>query len=187
MVATVVLGLSFTRKQKTLAGYFLAERSAPWWAVGISVLACDLSAISYMGVPAWSYHHDLRYATTILMFPLIAIIVAYLFIPFLARLKVLPSTSTWSIALMESAVYLLRQCSFCNAHRTWPLPFTRFHSRCNKLRDGRLGFSCFGADGRWGWLRVDRFGRGGLGGLLHPGFLQLAENPVRALVHAVVA
>jgi len=52
MVTTVMLGLSFTRKQKTLAGYFLAERSAPWWAVGISVLACDLSAISYMKVPA---------------------------------------------------------------------------------------------------------------------------------------
>ena len=51
MAATVLLGLSFTRKQKTLAGYFLAERSAPWWAVGISVLACDLSAISYMGAP----------------------------------------------------------------------------------------------------------------------------------------
>jgi SSS family solute:Na+ symporter len=44
MAASVFLGLSFAKKQKTLAGYFLAERSAPWWAVGISVLACDFSA-----------------------------------------------------------------------------------------------------------------------------------------------
>ena len=117
MVATVVLGLSFTRKQKTLAGYFLAERSAPWWAVGISVLACDLSAISYMGVPAWSYHHDLRYATTILMFPLIAIIVAYLFIPFLARLKVftiyeyLEHRFDGKCRLFASAMFLLQRAS----------------------------------------------------------------------------
>ena len=49
MTATVLLGLSFARKQRNLEGYFLAGRAAPWWAVGISVLACDLSAISYIG------------------------------------------------------------------------------------------------------------------------------------------
>ncbi|MBI3852059.1 MAG: sodium/solute symporter [Verrucomicrobia bacterium] len=117
MVATVLLGLSFTRKQKNLAGYFLAERSAPWWAVGISVLACDLSAISYMGVPAWTYHHDLRYAMTILMFPLMAIIVAYLFIPFLARLKVftiyeyLEHRFGMQSRLFASALFLLQRAS----------------------------------------------------------------------------
>jgi SSS family transporter len=88
MVATIVLGLSFARKQKGLAGYFLAERSAPWWAVGISVVACDLSAISYMGAPAYTFYNDLRYPMSIFIFPLVAWLVAYLFIPFLANLKV---------------------------------------------------------------------------------------------------
>jgi SSS family transporter len=88
MATTVLLGLSFTRKQKSLASYFLAERSAPWWAVGISILACDLSAISYMGSPAMVYYKDLRYSTTIFMLPLTAVAVAYLFIPFLAKLRV---------------------------------------------------------------------------------------------------
>lgn len=59
LTATVLLGLSFTRKQKNLEGYFLAGRAAPWWAVGISVVACDLSAISYMGAPAWTYYHEI--------------------------------------------------------------------------------------------------------------------------------
>jgi sodium-coupled monocarboxylate transporter 8/12 len=117
MVTTVLLGLSFTRKQKTLAGYFLAERSAPWWAVGISVLACDLSAVSYMGVPAWTYYNDLRYALTIFMFPFIAIIVAYLFIPFLARLKVftiyeyLEHRFGLESRLFASALFLLQRAS----------------------------------------------------------------------------
>jgi hypothetical protein len=66
LAATVLLGLSFARKQKSLAGYFLAERAAPWWAVGISILACDLSAISYMGAPSWTYYRDLRYAVSFL-------------------------------------------------------------------------------------------------------------------------
>src|SRR4051794_511095 len=88
MIAVVLIGLSFTRNQKNLAGYFLAERSAPWWAVGISILACDLSAISYLGGPAWTYYHDLRYPLSAFLYPFIAIMVAILFIPFLARLKV---------------------------------------------------------------------------------------------------
>lgn len=79
MLATVLLGLSFTRKQKNIAGYFLAERSVPWRAVGISVLACDLSAISYMGAPSWTFYNNLRYALTLFVLPVVAIVVAYLF------------------------------------------------------------------------------------------------------------
>jgi sodium-coupled monocarboxylate transporter 8/12 len=117
LTATVLLGLSFTRKQKNLAGYFLAERSAPWWAVSISVLACDFSAISYMGVPAWTFYNDLRYAMTMFMFPFMAIIVAYLFIPFLARLKVftiyeyLEHRFGLESRLFASALFLLQRAS----------------------------------------------------------------------------
>lgn len=86
--ATLAIGLSFALKQKTLAGYFLAERAAPWWAVGISLLACDLSAISYIGAPGWTYQQDLRYPMSTFMMPIMAALVAYLFVPFLARLQV---------------------------------------------------------------------------------------------------
>jgi sodium-coupled monocarboxylate transporter 8/12 len=117
MTGVVLLGLSFTRKQKSLAGYFLAERSAPWWAVGISVVACDLSAISYMGAPSWSYYQDLRYAIGIFLFPIIAIVVAFLFIPFLARLKVftiyeyLEHRFGLGTRLLASGVFLLQRAS----------------------------------------------------------------------------
>src|SRR6478752_200627 len=88
MVAVVLLGLSFARKQKSLSAYFLAERAAPWWAVGISVLACDMSAISYLGSPSYTYYNDLRLPMNVLLVPLVAVIVSFLFIPFLARLQV---------------------------------------------------------------------------------------------------
>ncbi len=117
ILATMLLGLSFTRKQKNLAGYFLAERSAPWWAVGISILACDLSAISYMGVPAWTYYHDLRYMMATFLMPVIAAIVAFLFVPFLARLKVytiyeyLEHRFGLDSRLFASAIFLLQRAS----------------------------------------------------------------------------
>lgn len=117
MITTVLLGLSFARKQRTLEGYFLAERAAPWWAVGISVLACDLSAISYMGSPAWTYYHDLRFAMGTFIVPIIAIVVAYLFIPFLVKLKVytiyeyLEHRFGLSTRLFASGVFLLQRAA----------------------------------------------------------------------------
>ena len=51
----------------------------------------------------------------------------------------------------------------------------------------RLGFGFFRGDWRWGWLRLGGFGRGGFGGVLRSGGLQLAEDFVRAVVHAVEA
>ncbi|MEX0642526.1 MAG: sodium/solute symporter [Pirellulales bacterium] len=115
MVATVWLGLSFARKQKNLAEYFLAERAAPWWAVGISVLACDLSAISYMGSPAYTFYNDLRLPMSSFLVPLVAWIVAFLFIPFLARLQVytiyeyLEHRFSLSARLFASAVFSIQR------------------------------------------------------------------------------
>lgn len=117
MLATVLLGLSFARKQKSLAGYFLAERSAPWWAVGISVLACDFSAISFMGSPGWTYDKDLRLPMSAFMVPLIAWLVVFLFIPFLARLRVftiyeyLEHRFGLSSRLFASAIFSLQRAS----------------------------------------------------------------------------
>ena len=117
MLATVSFGLTFARKQKSLAGYFLAERSAPWWAVGISVVACDFSAISFMGNTGWTYDSDLRLPMSTFMVPLIAWVVSYLFIPFLARLRVftiyeyLEHRFSLSSRLFASAVFSLQRAS----------------------------------------------------------------------------
>jgi SSS family transporter len=117
MIVVILVGVSFSRNQTSLAGYFLAERSAPWWAVGISILACDLSAISYLGGPAWTYYDDLRYPMSAFLYPFIAIIVAILFIPFLARLKVftiyeyLEYRFGLNARLFASGIFLLQRAS----------------------------------------------------------------------------
>ena len=42
-------GLKRTKDSHELEGYFLAKRSIPWWAAGISVMATQLSAITLVG------------------------------------------------------------------------------------------------------------------------------------------
>ena len=46
LVWIVVDGIRLTKKSQELEGYFLASRSIPWWAVGLSVMATQLSAIT---------------------------------------------------------------------------------------------------------------------------------------------
>ncbi|MHB9124717.1 MAG: sodium:solute symporter family transporter [Armatimonadota bacterium] len=87
MLASIMMGVWFARRQKSVESYFVASRAAPWWAVGISIIATDLSAVSYMGTPAWVFEKDLQYSMGILLLPLIMVLVVWLFVPFMARLK----------------------------------------------------------------------------------------------------
>ena len=45
-------GIRRARGTDKLEGYFLADRSLPWWAVGLSVMATQLSAVTLIGTPA---------------------------------------------------------------------------------------------------------------------------------------
>ena len=87
ILLTLYIGLRHIKKQKSLEDYFLAERNIPWWAAGISIVAADTSAVSYMGQPAYVYQKDLQLLVGMLItLPLVWITVAVWFIPFLARL-----------------------------------------------------------------------------------------------------
>ena len=55
LVAVVLVGASFSRRQKSLREYFHAGGSMPWWAVGISLMSTTLSPISYLATPGWIF------------------------------------------------------------------------------------------------------------------------------------
>ncbi len=61
LAAVVILGSLFARGQDNVSEFFLAGRSMGWLAVGISIYATNLSAISYIGTPSWIYREDTRY------------------------------------------------------------------------------------------------------------------------------
>ena len=51
-IAYVVIdGVRRSKDTMALEGYFLANRSLPWWAVGLSVMATQLSAVTMIGRP----------------------------------------------------------------------------------------------------------------------------------------
>ena len=88
MLAVVCLGSWVGRGQTSTAGYLLAERKSHWFVVCVSIIATDLSAVSYMGVPGWLYRHDLKYFMASAFSPLIMLLVVVVFVRTYHRLGV---------------------------------------------------------------------------------------------------
>jgi SSS family transporter len=87
LIAIAAFGSSFYRRNSSAREYFLGSRSISWLPAGISIIAADLSAISVMGAPAWSYKNNLELVCISLGYPLVAPLVILVFVPFYSRLN----------------------------------------------------------------------------------------------------
>jgi SSS family solute:Na+ symporter len=81
-------GVKRTRLQRTTESYFLANRSLPWWAVGLSVMATQLSAITLVGTTGQGYADGLRFIQFYFGLPLAMIILSVTLVPFFYRARV---------------------------------------------------------------------------------------------------
>ncbi|MBA3886415.1 MAG: sodium:solute symporter [Acidobacteria bacterium] len=81
-------GLRRTKRSDEIEGYFLANRSLPWWAVGLSVMATQLSAITLVGTTGQGYADGLRFVQFYYGLPLAMIILSVTLVPFFHRARV---------------------------------------------------------------------------------------------------
>lgn len=81
-------GLRRTQGSDKLEGYFLANRSLPWWAVGLSVMATQLSAITLVGATGQGYADGMRFVQFYLGLPIAMVILSLTLVPFFYRARV---------------------------------------------------------------------------------------------------
>ena len=81
-------GLRLTKKSEELEGYFLASRSLPWWAVGLSVMATQLSAITMIGTTGQGYSDGMRFLQFYYALPIAMIVLSLTLVPFFHNAKV---------------------------------------------------------------------------------------------------
>lgn len=77
-----------TKHSGSKEGYFLADRSLPWWAVGLSVMATQLSAITLVGTTGQAYSDGMRFIQFYYGLPFAMIILCVTVVPFFHRAKV---------------------------------------------------------------------------------------------------
>jgi SSS family solute:Na+ symporter len=75
-------GLKRTKDSQELEGYFLAKRSIPWWAAGISVMATQLSAITMIGTTGQGYNDGLRFIQFYFALPVAMVLLSVTLVPF---------------------------------------------------------------------------------------------------------
>lgn len=85
LLALVLMGVYFSRNQLSTEDFFKGGQRIPWWAAGLSIFGTQLSAITFMAIPAKTYATDWLYfilsMTIIMVYPFII----RFFLPFYRR------------------------------------------------------------------------------------------------------
>ena len=88
LVYVLVDGVRRAKGTREIEGYFLANRSLPWWAVGLSVMATQLSAITLIGTTGQGATDGLRFVQFYFGLPLAMVILGVTLVPFLHGARV---------------------------------------------------------------------------------------------------
>lgn len=84
----VVDGVRRSKGTRRIEGYFLAGRSLPWWAVGLSVMATQMSAVTLIGTPGQGATDGLRFVQFYFGLPLAMVLLGVTLVPLLRGAKV---------------------------------------------------------------------------------------------------
>src|SRR3982751_601199 len=81
LVGITWFGSRFRAKQRTLKDYFLGGKTAPWWAIGFSIVSAETSTLTVIGTPALAFNGNFGFLQVILGYLLARLIISTLFLP----------------------------------------------------------------------------------------------------------
>lgn len=88
LLLIVVYGIYKSRNIRNIDGYLLGDRSMPWYAVGLSVMATQASAITFLSAPGLGYSSGMSFVQFYFGLPLAMIVLCITFVPIFHKLKV---------------------------------------------------------------------------------------------------
>ena len=84
----VIYGIWKNEKHKNLDGYIKGSNTTRWWTVGLSVMATQASAITFLSTPGQAFHDGMGFVQFYFGLPFAMIIICVFFIPIYKKLKV---------------------------------------------------------------------------------------------------
>ena len=81
LIGVTLFGLSFRNSDRSLKSYFLANRTIPWWAISLSIVAAETSTLTIVSVPGLAYAGSWLFLQLVLGYLLGRILVSVLFLP----------------------------------------------------------------------------------------------------------
>ena len=88
LVSIAVYGAYKTRGKNSAESYALTNHQTPWWTIGISVMATQASAITFLSTPGQAFADGMGFVQFYFGLPLAMIVIAFLFVPLFYKQKI---------------------------------------------------------------------------------------------------
>ena len=88
LVLIVAYGTYQTRGSKNVKDYLKGGNTSPWWAIGLSVMATQASAITFLSTPGQAFQDGMGFVQFYFGLPIAMVVICMVFIPLYHRLKV---------------------------------------------------------------------------------------------------
>ncbi len=88
LTAIIAYGLYKSRTAKNLEGYFLSDRSMPWYLVLLSIMGTQASAITFLSAPGQAFTDGMRFVQYYFGLPIAMVILCITFVPLFHKVKV---------------------------------------------------------------------------------------------------
>ena len=88
LISIVSYGTYVTRKNANVTDYIKGGSDSKWWTIGLSVMATQASAITFLSTPGQAFHSGMGFVQFYFGLPIAMVIICVVFIPIYHKLKV---------------------------------------------------------------------------------------------------
>ena len=88
LIGIIMYGLYKSRTTKNMDGYFLCNRSMPWYLILLSIMGTQASAITFLSAPGQAFTDGMRFVQYYFGLPIAMVILCITFVPLFSKLKV---------------------------------------------------------------------------------------------------
>src|SRR5204862_374853 len=81
LAGITLFGLRFRKRQRSLRDYFLADRSIPWWAIALSIVAAETSTLTIISIPGLAYDTNVTFLQVVLGYLAGRVIISFVLLP----------------------------------------------------------------------------------------------------------
>src|SRR5436189_2531064 len=81
LAGITLFGLRFRKRQRSLRDYFLADRSIPWWAIALSIVAAETSTLTIISIPGLAYDTNFTFLQVVLGYIVGRVIISFVLLP----------------------------------------------------------------------------------------------------------
>src|SRR5258708_28416195 len=81
LTGITAFGVALRKGQSTVRDYFLGGRTAPWWALALSIVATETSTLTIVGTPALAFAGNLTFLQLVLGYLVGRVVIVFIFLP----------------------------------------------------------------------------------------------------------